>query len=316
MNRTHYKLPEPAKVDSQKVNRLTITKDGKTIELTRKDDRWYIEPKGYPADDIKVKNMVKAAVDLTVTDLISESGNYDRYDLNNGKEIRIQAFVGKEKVRNFDLGKTASTYQHTFARLGDNPDVYQVRGALNATFNHTVDDLRDLLVLSFDKGQINALTIEKGTHVLTLAKKELPQEKKSTPAEGDKKDGDKEEKKAAAPDKPKTQWQEPDGKAVDQPVVDQLLNEFSNFKCSGYLDDNAAAGLKNPIWKLTFGNGKESRTFSVFEKEKPDATEYPAISSTTAYAFLISKNREEQTEKGIDKLLDIVEKAPQTKTAQ
>ncbi|MEJ2027935.1 MAG: hypothetical protein P8X52_10995, partial [Limibacillus sp.] len=44
-------------------------------------------------------NMVKAAVDLTITDLISESGNYDRYALTDDKKIGVQAFSGGKMVR-------------------------------------------------------------------------------------------------------------------------------------------------------------------------------------------------------------------------
>ncbi len=301
-DQTHFVLPQPAKVESQKINRLVLTKDGNAIELTKKDDRWYIEPKAYAADGIKVKNMVKAAVDLTITDLISESGNYGRYDLGNEKKINVKVFADKELVRDFDIGKAASTYQHTFARLADDPNVYQARGSLSETFDHAADDLRDLAVLSFEKDDITALTVAKGSQSLVLDKKEAPPQEKAQTADGDKKEAQKE---ASAPAKPQPQWQAPDNKAVDKPAVERLLNDFSNFKCSGYLEDNAAGNLKDPIWTLTFKSDKGAQTVSVFEKQGPEATEYPARSSATAYAFTIAKNKVETMEKQIDKLLHI-----------
>jgi len=300
-DQTHYALPVAAQVDSQKINRLVIAKGDRHVELNKKDDQWYIGPKAYLADSIKVRNMVKAAVDLTFTDLISESGNYERYDLTDAQKINVQAFMDKEMVRNFDVGKTAPTNQHTFARLADDPKVYDARGLLNSTFNHTADDLRDLIVISFEKGDIAALVVQKGTQSLTLAKKEVTPEEKTQPA-GEGKPA--EQKEAGA--KPQPQWQDPQGKAVDQPAVERLLSDFSKFKCNQYLADNSAEDLKTkaPIWTLTFKSEKETYTLSVFDKANAEATEYPALSSAQPYAFTIAQSKAETVEKQMDKLLN------------
>ena len=276
-NQTHFKLPHPAKADSQKINRLLLTKGDRTIELDKKDDQWSIAPKGYAADNIKVRNMVKAAVDLTPTDLISESGNYDRYDLTEAKKINVRAFADKQVVRNFDIGRVAPTYQHTFARLGDDPKVYQVRGRLDDTFGQTIDQLRDRTVVSFDKDDISELIVDKGAQSLAL-------------------------KLAQA--KPKPQWQDSQGKTVDQTAVTSLLGDFSKFSCSSFMADNAAETLKDPTWKLTFKGAKGAQTFSVYQPEKKTDTELPALSSQSPYAFLVGKSKAEGIEKKLDKLLN------------
>jgi hypothetical protein len=300
-NQTHYVLPQPAKADAQKINRLVITSDGDHIELDKKDDQWDVGPKAYAADAVKVRNMVKAATDLTLSDLISESGNYERYDLNNDRKIDVQAFADDTMVRNFAVGKTSPTYQHTFVRLADDPNVYTARGQLRHTFSHTISDLRDLTVLSFDKEAITSLVIQEGKHSLTLTKKEiLPEEKKQT----DKKATPTEKKAAGA--QPQPQWQDPSGKSVDQSTVLQLLKEFSNFKCNTYLADNAAGDLKDktPRWTLTFKAGKVNHNFSVFDNPDTKATEFSALSSSGPYAFTIARSKEENVEKSIEKLLN------------
>jgi hypothetical protein len=260
------------------------------------------------ADSIKVKNMVKAAVDLTLTDLISESGNYERYDLTDAQKINVQAFIDSDMVRNFDIGKAAPTNQHTFARLAGDPKVYDARGLLNTTFGHTADDLRDLTVLAFEKGDISDLVVEKGTQSLSLTKKEATPEEKTQPADEGK---PAEQKEAGA--KPQPQWQDPQGKAVDQPTVERLLSDFSKFKCNQYLADNAAEDLKTkaPIWTLTFKSEKETYTLSVFDQANAEATEYPALASAQPYAFTIAKSKIETIEKQMDKLLN-----PAAKTEQ
>lgn len=319
-NQTHYTLPPVAQVDSQKINRLVITKGDQPVELDKKDDKWYIGPKAYPADDIKVKNMVKAAADLTLTDLISESGNYERYNLTDAQKINVQAFADSEKVRDFDIGKASPTYQHTFTRLAGDPKVYDARGHLTTTFNHKADDLRDMTVLAFEKNDISTLVLQKGTQSLTLAKKEvLPEDKaqssenaqpseQNTPEEKDEKGKPDDKKQPEA--KPQPQWQDEQGKAVDQPAVEKLLTDFSNLKCSKYLADDEADNLKQkaPVLALTFKTGKETYSLSIFDKADAQATDFPALSSKQPYAFTIAKSKEESVEKQIDKLLN---KAPE-----
>lgn len=310
-NQTHYELPRVAQVDSQKINRLVITKDNQAIELNKKDDQWYVGPKSYPADGVKVKNMVKAAADLALTDLISESGNYERYDLTDDRKVNVQAFADSEKVRDFDVGKTAPTLEHTFARLAGDPKVYDARGHLNTTFNHKADELRDMNVLAFEKNDISTLVVQKGTQSLTLAKKEALPEEKAQPAEKDKtaekKGTEKAEDKKPAETKPKTQWQDEQGKAVDQATVERLLSDFSKFEGSKYLADDEAETLKQktPVLALTFKSEKQTHTLSVYDKAGADATDYPGLSSQQPYAFTIAKSKEESIEKQIDKLLNI-----------
>jgi Domain of unknown function (DUF4340) len=301
-NQTHFELPRPAQADTQKINRILITKGANAVELTRQDDKWSIGPKGYPADNVKVRNMVKAAADLSITDLISESGNYERYDLTDDKKINVQAFEGKDRVRNFDVGRMAPTYQHTFTRLGDDPRVYQARGHLNETFNQTVDQLRDRTVLSFEKSDLTGLVIQKGPRSLTLTQKELAPATK-TPAAADKEKNTAQQPESK-PAPPQHQWQDPEGQAVDQPTVQRLVDDLADFKCSSYMSDNAAETLKDPVWTLTFKSAKGEHSLSVFNKKDAETTDYPARSSDSAYAFLVYKSRVESIEKQVDKLLN------------
>jgi hypothetical protein len=303
-NQTHYELPRPAQADTQQVDKLVITKNGESFELNKKDELWTVGPKAYAADAVAVKNMVKAAVDLNITDLIAESENYERYDLTNDKKIDVQAFAGGKMIRNFSVGKAAPTFQHTFVRMADDPNVYNARGQLNRTFDHSIGDLRDLTVLSFEKETVNELVIDKGGTSLALAKKEVPAENKSQ-AEDDAKE-EKKMEDSDAPPQPQPQWQGPEGKPMDQTTVSRLLNNLSNLKCSAYMPDAAAKDFKDktPRWKMTFKAGEKSYSLSVFDKADSEATEFPALSSSSPYAFTINKSKKEDIEKTIDKLLN------------
>jgi hypothetical protein len=296
-DQTHFELPEIADVESQKINRVEISKGASTIELNKKDDQWTIGPKAYLADNIKVRNMINAAAGLTITALVSESGNYDRYDLTEDKKVNVRAYAGKDTLRDFDIGRQAPTHQHTFVKLMDNPKVYHAQGAIDATFDTTADDLRDKTVLAYQKEDITTLTISKGEQSLTLTKKEVAPEKKE-PA-GDQ-DG---EEKDEQPQTPEIQWMDSNATNVLKSEVDLLIGDFAKLKCDDYMEDNAKEGLNNPLWTVTLSSDKGQYMLSVFDKENDESIKFPALSSGSAYAFNVNKSRIETFEKHIDKLL-------------
>ena len=70
--------------------------------LNKKGNNWYVSPEGYPVDSGKIKTMLDVIENLTVTAMVSESKNYDRYDLSDDKKITIKAHkfsaTAREKI--------------------------------------------------------------------------------------------------------------------------------------------------------------------------------------------------------------------------
>ncbi|NNL78668.1 MAG: hypothetical protein HKO68_20235, partial [Desulfobacterales bacterium] len=64
-NRTFYQLPEMPRVTQKEITRLQIIKAGAALEITKKDNTWYIAPEEYPADADKIKDMLGTIADLT-----------------------------------------------------------------------------------------------------------------------------------------------------------------------------------------------------------------------------------------------------------
>lgn len=114
-NHEDSELPKLAELDSNKVSRMLITKADTSIELAKKDEQWLIKPQDYPADTVKVKNILNAAAKLTTTALVSETGSYERYDLSSSKRTVVKVFNGQELEREFSIGKAAPTFQHTLS---------------------------------------------------------------------------------------------------------------------------------------------------------------------------------------------------------
>jgi hypothetical protein len=294
-DQTYFKLPQMEAIESASTDHIQIIKENRTVDLARKDAQWYINPQGYKADDIKVKNMLNAASDLEITALVSESGNYERYDLSDDKKITVKLLSQDKTQREFEIGRTAPTFQHTFIKLPGNINVYHAKGNLRNTFDLTTETLRDKIIFSFDKDAITAIDLQKADKQLALAKKEVPQEQKKT----------EEEQKTASdqPPKAKTVWQTADGGDVDQTAVERLLGSFSRLNCDGFVEGKAKADFKDPVWLLVFKTDQDAYTFAVYGKVNEDDNQIAATSSASDYVFQLLKTRVEGFEKTVDKLL-------------
>ena len=307
-------LPKPAKIEIAKINRLVVTdKENPPVELVKKDDKWFIEPQGFLADSAKAKNMVNAVADLELTALVSESKNYERYELTPKTRINVQAFGdGGTRLRAFDIGKVAPTFQHTFVVLDGDPKIYHARGQLRNTFEQNVEALRDKTIFDLDKESITSLTIQKDGKSVAANKVTPPKaEAPATPAPSPEaaKEASATATPTATPAAPAPQWQTADGQELDKAEIDRMLAAVARLQCDSYLDDAAKAKLTQgqPRATITFKNDQGEYTLSVFPKEGEKADKVPALASTTPYGFMLNEYRLKEIEKTINKLLGIEE---------
>ncbi|HPQ60263.1 MAG TPA: hypothetical protein PLR43_01950, partial [Syntrophales bacterium] len=90
-DRTRYELPEPAKVTVKNITAIDISVGKeRSFQVVRKGDRWILLPGDYPADEKKVQNLLDDMGNFTLTALVSESKNYEPYDLGDDRRIRVQ----------------------------------------------------------------------------------------------------------------------------------------------------------------------------------------------------------------------------------
>jgi len=292
-DRTQYKLPELSKIKIDDIDRIEITARGKTIKLGKKGIDWFIAPQNYPADGAKIKGMLFEIEEMAVTDLVSESKAYERYQLDDKNKITVKAWSKEKLLRDFDIGKEASTYQHTFIRLPGNPNVYHVRGDFRRKFDRQdAAELRDREVLAFDPDTLKSIRVTDGPDTLELTRKEPPS-----------KDSEKTEKEGAASTGPtKPVWITKDGRQADGGTLDSFLSSINNLMCENYLEGRQKDEFKNPIFEISL-EGKQTYVLSVFKKadEKDDAL--PAISSYNNYPFTLSSDRLSRFKKSVEKLI-------------
>ena len=297
-DQTQYTLPELSKIDIDTVTRLEIKTPQETIALHKNDKQWYVAPHTYPADGAKVKGMLFEIEDIVLTALVSESQAYVRYELDDTKKISVKAWAADQLVRDFYLGKEAATYQHTFIRLSENPNVYHARGDFRRKFEETAAGLRDREVLAFDPDTLQTIRLTNDRETLQLHRIQPP-----TPDES-KSESDGLQLKVSA----ESVWQTTTGRKVDPASLEGFLNAINNLKCEKYLEGRQKDEFKSPQFEIVL-EGKETHTLKLFAKENKKDADLPAISSFNAYPFTLSSDRLESWQKTFAKLAGKEEKA-------
>ncbi len=287
-DRTEYQLPVIAKIAASDINRIEIARREGTVVLEKKESKWLIQPQDYLADSGKVTTMLDDLEKLSLTALVSESKSYSRYDLESDKAIRVKAWAGEAPKRDIQIGKPAPTFQHTFVRIGDAPEVYHAQQNLKTAFDQTADKLRDKSVLAFSLEEVKEIAITKEGKQTVIRKSETapPPADPAPPAPTE---GAPPVDAAVKP--AEVQWLTDQGMA-DLSKINRLLSTLSRLSCESYLEGKSISGLSNPIVSVVI-KGKKDYTLTLYPKTEKDATNYPASSSETGSVFTLSDQQAE-----------------------
>lgn len=277
-DRTRYTLPSPPPIDREALSAVAITRGDTTLRLERKGDRWYIEPGGYSADKDRVSAMLEAFRGLTLTALVSESGSFGRYGLDDAGKITVNAWVGKDLVRSVDIGDTASTRQHTFVKFPGDGNVYHARGNLKNLFEKSRDDLRDKRVFSFSQSDIRRIRITAGRAARELVRQEV--------VKGEEKPGPQGKRKSPGEPVKTIRWHDANGAEVDEKMVPRLLAMCADMRCSAFIEGEKEDSTE-PLFRIEM-EGTQTQVLTLFPGKDEGAKEYPATSSGSNYSFLLS----------------------------
>ena len=303
-DRALYKLPETPKVFQKDVTKLQITKGDSVIVLTKKDDKWYIEPEGYPADAEKVKNMLNALENFTLTALVSESKNYNRYELDEAQKTNFKAWQGDNLRMDFDLGKTAPSFRHTFVRPSGEERVFHAQGNLKSSFDVSMDQLRDKTVLAFNPADIQQIEIAEDQQSLAFTRIQVPVEEKASET-GKKENASAKTEEASTSPPQHLVWQAANGEPADEAALNQLLGTLSKLRCENFIAGRKKEDFTGALTTLLLTGAKEY-SLSIFPKAAEKDTVYPAISSGSDYPFQLSDS---QVQRIMKKPADFMKKA-------
>lgn len=253
-------IPEDS-IDKIELGALTMVKD-KALGI------WRLSPQNYPVAPMDAQGMINAVKSMKLDNLISEKKAYNRYQLTDNTKLSITVFSNGKSVLKLDIGKYSDQGDHTFIMIDQNPNVYSIKGNIRENFEKEVDDLRDKVVLSFDKQSITEVIFNLDDQNVTAYKDTVPV------SESDASAGTKDVWKIKGDETP-----------VKEKVMQDLLNEFSNLSCDSFLSESNQKDFSTPAGRVTFKGG--DREYSVSMLERQSDNKHPAISSSSDYQFYI-----------------------------
>jgi hypothetical protein len=98
-------------------------------------------------------------------------------------------------------------------------------------------------------------------------------------------------------------WQSAEGKAGNLNNISRLLSAISNLRCESFIDNRQKQDFTGPIYSIDL-KGVQNHKLSIFAKLTPEGTNYPATSTGSDYAFLLSKDTADRIMKNPEDLLE------------
>tara|TARA_B100000614_G_scaffold260561_1_gene287802 strand:- start:2184 stop:3167 length:984 start_codon:yes stop_codon:yes gene_type:complete len=275
-DQSNYDLPPVEEIKSGEITDIEVIKNKQTILIKKQGDGWVLTDKSYPAENLKIDDMLKSIEEVQLTALVSENKDFSRYELDDETSIRVLAKRNDSVLRSFEVGKTAPTYNHTFVKLSEDTKVYEAKGDFRPHFEKTVEQLRDKTVLPLKSEDVEEIQLVKNQATKSMHLKQ---------AASSKSDETQNEGETTSSPAPEKTWEDQNGETVEKDTVEDLLNTIKALKCSEYADtDSKAAFQKKQVLCEIRIKGEGDLVIYEMEDDK-----YPAISSGNNYPFYLSK---------------------------
>lgn len=141
---------------------ISITSPDESFTLVKEDGHWFVGEKKYPANDDYVENLLDSLKSVKVMDKVAIANNevtINRYELNEGKNILVQAKKEGKVLRTLNIGKESTAGSQSYITVDEGKDIYLAGGSLTSTFSKNLSYFRSRNVYSLDKEQITSVTI-------------------------------------------------------------------------------------------------------------------------------------------------------------
>ena len=162
-----------ASVQADKIEELRVsTAEGEATTLKKDNGAWQLTaPMTAKADDSEVNGITSALSSVEITRVVDENpANLNDYGLSNPKvEIDFKA-AGDKDFKKLLLGEKSPTGGDLFARRNGEKKVFLIPAFQESTFNKKTFDLRDKVVLKFERDKVDGVTVTAGGKTLAFAK--------------------------------------------------------------------------------------------------------------------------------------------------
>lgn len=260
---------------------ITITKDGKEVELIKKNNTWYVGQDNYLANKSDVESMIRSVQEIKVLDKIGKSGNEEtdeKYSLTDSKATFVKIFKDGKEIQSMKLGKTSSTNSQTYGSVGRKKDIYLLSGNLVSTFGKSAESLRGKTVYTIEEKDINGVNVSAGNKDWSLTK---------TSKKGE------------------AQWAYMGGEAdvvLDNSAVNTWIRSIAFMNINTWVDDGVALPADKLASLQISADGGVTVNVDIYEKKEGADTKYYGTCSTTTHKFELTKSQTEKFTKNFDEL--------------
>src|SRR6266511_13442 len=162
-----------ASVEADKIEEIKVTSAaGDATTVKKESGGWQVaQPVATKADESEVSALASALSSLEITRVIDENPtNLNDYGLSNPRiEIDFKA-SGDKDYQKLLIGEKSPTGGDMFARRNDDKKVFLVPAFQESTFNKTTFDLRDKVLLKFDREKVDGLDVAAADKTVAFAK--------------------------------------------------------------------------------------------------------------------------------------------------
>jgi hypothetical protein len=269
-------------VHTEDVTGLTLTYGDHAIDLALHDGAWRLtKPVDAPADDLAVKNLVRAIAEAEVKKTIDDPPQ-DLLPFGLAPPFVTIAITTTDgtTLPVLKVGKTTAVSSSTYVQRDDEPKVFLTASTFRTGMDKQAKDLRDKTILAFKDNDVTALTLRgDGGGVVQLAKK----------------NGD---------------WwiEQPASYRADNNAVRALLSTVRNLRATDFANDNpadadlATYGLASPQRELVIQTGAD-QTVALQVGNATDQGLY-VKSSEHPTTFIVGKWVASDLGKGVNELRD------------
>ena len=162
-----------ASLQADKIDELkVISANGDATLLKKENGAWRMtQPLTAKADESEASGMTSALASIDMVRVIDENpSNLNDYGLSNPKvEIDFKA-SGDKEYRKLYIGEKSPTGSDLFAKRNDEKKVFLIPAFQETTFSKSTFDLRDKVVLKFDREKVDAIDVSAAGKSLAIAK--------------------------------------------------------------------------------------------------------------------------------------------------
>ncbi len=162
-----------AGLESDKIEEIKVASAaGDATTLKKQGGGWQVvQPIAAKADDSEISGITSALSSVEMVRVIDENPtSLNDYGLSNPRiEVDFKA-TGDKDYRRLLVGEKSPTGADLFARRNDEKKVFLIPAMQETTFNRTTFDLREKVLLKFDREKVDALDVTSGGKTLAIAK--------------------------------------------------------------------------------------------------------------------------------------------------